>query len=266
MTLLHPQDLTDLTQTLADRPDSSKFLLDDERPTEQAEQMISLTQIPELKCIRKHCCSLSVGVLCSHVQTQTNPLVKLNFPSLERACQLAPASAASRSTVGGSVCNAAMDEYLYPVLLSADARAAVMNDKRQLDKIHVEKVMDAAGKLTLQPNQVITDFVLPIPLLPLETHTAFVVLPGDKPLILAPFVRLEEEDISHARFVLGGVTPRAYRVAAAEEYLLGKLPEDLDPAELGRIVYEEAAAHGAAYTREQVQALVEEALEQMAFC
>lgn len=265
MTILHPQDLTDLTQALTDRDENSKFLLDDTRQSGQAEQFISLTQIPELKCIRKHCCSLSVGVLCSHQQTQTNSLVRLNFPSLQRACELAPQSAASRSTVGGSICNAAMDEYLYPVLLSADARAAVMNDKRQLDKIHVEKVMDAAGHLTLRPNEVITDFVLPIPLLPLETHTAFVVLPGDKPLILAPFVRLEEEDISHARFVLGGVTKRAYRVAAAEEYLLGKLPEELDPAELSRIVYDELQTHGADYSLQQVAALVDEALAQMAF-
>jgi len=264
MTVIHPQDLTDLSKALAERTDDSKFILDEENHA-QAEQLISLTQIPELKCIRKHCCSLSIGVMCSHDQAAAMPLVNLNFPSLQVACEKAHESAATRSTFGGSVCNAAMDEYLYPVLLSADARAAVMDDQRHLDKIHVEKVMDAEGKLTLRPNQVITDFVLPIPLLPLETHTAFVVTAGDKPLILAPFVRLEEEDISHARFVVGGVSPRAYRLDAAEEYLLGKLPEDLDAAALAQIVFDDIAAKGSNYSCDQVKALVEEALEQMAF-
>ena len=263
MTVLHPQDLTDLSKALAERVCDSKFILDEDKAS-GAEQLISLTQIPELKCIRKHCCSLSVGVMCSHDQAAAMPLVNLNFPSLQVACEKAHESAATRSTIGGSVCNAALNEYLYPVLLSADARAAVMDDKRQLDKVHVEKVMDAEGKLTLQPNQVITDFVLPIPLLPLETHTAFVVLPEDK-LILAPFVRLEEEDISHARFVIGGITPRAYRSEKAEEYLLGKLPEDLDAGALAQIACDEVAAHGAAIAAEDIRALVDEALEQMAF-
>ena len=264
MNMIHPQDLTDLAKALSERICDSKFILDDENHA-QAEQLISLTQIAELKAIRKHCCSLSIGVMCGHDQTAVMPLVGLNFPSLKVACEKAHESAATRSTVGGSICNAAMDEYLYPVLLSADARAAVMDDQRKLDKIHVEKVMDTDGCLTLAPNQVITDFVLPIPLLPLETHTAFVVLPGDNPLILAPFVRMEEEDISHARFVLGGITKRAYRVDAAEEYLLGKLPEDIDAAELTRIVLDEISAHGCAYDAEAVRALVDEALEQMEF-
>ena len=264
MNVLHPQDLTDLAKALSERICDSKFILDDENHA-QAEQLISLTQIPELKCIRKHCCSLSIGVMCSHEQTAAMPLVQPNFPSLRVACLKAKESTATRSTVGGSICNAAMDEYLYPVLLSADARAAVMDDQRHMDKIHVEKVMDENGKLILKSNQVITDFILPIPLLPLETHTAFVVLQGEKPLILAPFVRMEEEDISHARFVIGGITKRAYRIDAAENHLLGKLPEDIDAAELTRIVLDEIAAHSGAYDADAVRALVDEALEQMAF-
>ena len=263
MTLVRPQDLQDLAQSLLDRPKGSKFISDPAQEDCPAEQLISLMEIPELKCIRKHCCSLSVGVMCTPEQTMIHPLVRNHFPSLLLACQRSAQNGHLRSTIGGSLCNCARDEYLFPVLLSLDARAAVVDDTRQMNKVHVETVFSPEGKLALADNTVITDFFLPIPLLLQETHCAFAAREQNPELILAIYVKLEDEEISHARAVLGGITPRAYRVESAEAYLLGKAPEDLSAAELISILQQELAAHGATYPIGAVDALVTEALTQL---
>lgn len=281
MNFLQPQDLHDLAQALEQKTPNSKFVAgatdyipkQTENP-DKPDILISLDAIPELKCIRKHCCSLTIGVMCTHTQTAEYPLVQYHFPSLQQACAaVGSQQIRNRGTIGGSVCNASAASDIYPVLLSVDARAVVMNAQRQMNKIHVADILTPDGKLQLAKDEVITDFALPVPLMLQESYCAFAKL-GERSTVtisklnLAVYVKLDDDDISHARVVLGGIAPRAIRCEAAETYLLGKTPQAVCAGELTQILSQEiqqrcAGRDSMPYKAEAVRGLVDEVLEKM---
>lgn len=280
MKFLQPSTLPELARCLEEKsgPDSflvagcTDFLAQRSNTPWDARLLISLVNLPALQDI--HCSGglLSIGAACTHSRVEEHPLVRQYFPSLAAACgNVGSKQVRNRGTVGGSVGNASPAGDLYPVLLALGASGVVFSSKESFRRLSMEELVSPQGALTLEEDEAITAFELPLP--GPENRNAFVKL-GEQAHVtiakisLAASLTLREGRMEQVRLVLGAVARRAFlarSAAALEGQLLS--PERL-PAFFQALSAEIEAAipnrPSMPYKRQAVKGLADDLLSALA--
>lgn len=233
MIFLQPKSLPELASCLAQKPGKDAYLVSGctdflakrNGKVWDAEMLISLTAVPELRRINSLAGKVSIGAACTHTQVETDALVQQYFPALSQACgNVGSRQIRNRGTLGGSIGNASPAGDIYPVLLALDVEAAVMNSTGIVRRLPVDWLVTGIGKTALAEDEAIIAFELPMPA---ENNiNAFAKL-GERAKVtiakisLAVSMEVENGIICRPRVVLGALSSEAILAAEPAATLCG---------------------------------------------
>ena len=171
MTFFRPTNLTELAACLAQKPEDchlvagcTDFLAKRNGQAWEAEALLSLSDVAEMKSITLDGDKLSIGAACTHSQIEANELVKQYFPALAAACgDVGSRQIRNRGTIGGNVGNASPAGDTFPVLLCLGAQAVLFNGKGETRKLPMDQLVLGIETTALAGDEVILSFDLPLP-------------------------------------------------------------------------------------------------------
>ena len=174
--------------------------------------------------------TMHIGAYVTLEQLLTSADMASLFPAMPAACrEFAGPPIRNRGTLGGNIVNASPAADLVPPLIAYDANIA-------LSSIAGERVLPLVeffvgpGQSVMEPDEILTEIRLP--LMPAHSAAAFIKLGQRRSMAISQVnvaARLSIDEsgaISVARIVLGSVAPTPYRVAAAEQILVGEEPSE----------------------------------------
>lgn len=242
MKFLRPTCLTELAECLAGKPEGTylvagctDFLAKRNGKSWEAEALLSLTDVAEMKDIVLNGDKLSIGASCTHSHIEENELVRKYFPALALACgDVGSKQIRNRGTIGGNVGNASPAGDTFPVLRCLGAQAVLFNSKGEIRRLPMDELVLGIEKTALAADEVILAFELPVPAA--NNVNAFIKL-GDRPKVtiakinLAISLELENGIIRSPMVTLGAVAQCAFPAADAMAALDSRpLSRDLFPA------------------------------------
>lgn len=209
---------------------------------EAPEVVINVGKVKGLDTIARNAKGeLVIGSLASIRSIRHNPTVATCYQSLAEACSsFGGAQIEIMGTIGGNVCNGSPAADTVPALMALDARVVIRSTKATRE-VPVEKFILSPGKVDLQPDEFVTEIILP-PTLP-ETVGAFVKVTRvaadlAKASLAISLVR-DGDRIIDVRIACGAVSPTPIRIHRAEAILKDKYFSDSLIEEAGKIVSED---------------------------
>ena len=235
---------------------------------------IDLSYLPGLRYIKPENGHTTIGALTPIAALETHSAFEDGLSVLlDVASQFATPQIRNIATLGGNLCHAVPSaDFAIPLLaLDAEVKLKSVSGERTLP---IETLFIDVKQTALRDDELLIEIIIPHP--PPRSELSFQRITRttvDIALVNAA-VRLtidEGERIAQARIALGAVAPVPFRSKAAEELLLGKHINELDPETLDQ-VGERAAADtrtisdvrtSAAYRKQVSKVLVVRALEQV---
>lgn len=233
--------------------------------------IVDLKHIKEMNYIEEEEDTIRLGALATHDQIYKSPILRKFVPFLcEASNTVGSPQIRHVATIGGNICNASPAADAVPPLVALDAELKIesINGSRTapLKSIYVKPYA-----INLAPGEIITEisFRKPDP----GSKTAFVKLGRRKAIAIsrlniAVVVRKDEEGkVEEARISPGCIFPAPDRVTAAEQVLVGNIPDDELIYEAGLKVSEEMIARtgirwSTEYKKPAVEALTRRVLKQ----
>lgn len=227
MKFIQPSSILELVQALAQMSGPNcffvsgctDFLTKRNRTAWDAELLVSLVDVPELKTIEENDGVLSIGAACTHTQVEEHPLAARYFPALTGACgEIGSKQIRNRGTIGGSIANASPAGDIYPVLTVLGAQAVILDSSGSFRHIPIEDLVLGKERTALAYNEVIVSFELPLPAG--NNLNAFVKL-GDRSHVtiakinLAVSAQVEDGVLHHVKTAIGAVGERAFASRAS---------------------------------------------------
>jgi CO/xanthine dehydrogenase FAD-binding subunit len=211
---------------------------------------------------------LVISALTRHADLENSAEVHEGCPILaEAASFIGNARVRNRGTIGGSLAHADPAAELSCVALAVEATVRTLGGEGERT-IAAADLFDTYFTTTLGPAEVITS--VEVPAGDDRTGWAFVELlrrAGDFAVVeVAALLELDEAGrCSRARVAAGGVADRPVELTAAQEVLLGEVPDDRVAAEAGRRAAEAveppASVHASAgYRRDMLAVFVQRAV------
>ena len=205
--------------------------------------VINISKIPGLADIKldPQDGSLHIGALATIQTLHNHPLVQARYPGLAEACSgFGSTQVEAMGTLGGNLGNGSPAADTAPVLLVLGAQL-VLAGPQGSRTLPVEAFFLKPGKTALQPDEMLTEIILPAPL-PGST-TVFLkaarVAADLAKASLAILLARQGSTIATARFAMGSVAPTPIRLERAEALLAGQAYTPELAAEAGRIVSED---------------------------
>ncbi len=174
--------------------------------------------------------SLEIGALTKHSEIQRSALVRQHLPLLSiTASGIGHPLIRNRGTIGGSLCHCDPSADYTPTLLNLEAKMTLVSRNSTRRTLPIENFLKGPFETNLEKGELLEKITIPIPD-PSTTNFSFKKFSpshGDFPLVLvsvlAQFVMADKNGMrcKLAAIALGGVADRAFRVTAAEDYLLG---------------------------------------------
>jgi len=185
--------------------------------------------------------SLHIGALATIHTLHNHPLVQSGYPGLAEACaSFGSTQVEAMGTLGGNLCNGSPAADTAPVLLVLGAQLVLAGPLgRRI--LPVEKFFLKPGKTALQPDEMLTEIILPAPAPGSTTvflKAARVAADLAKASLAILFAR-QGTTITAARIAMGSVAPTPIRLERAEALLAGQAYTPELAAEAGRIVSED---------------------------
>ena len=247
MKYLQPKTLPELAEALGQMTEDghllagcTDFLAKRNGVSWEAEVLVSLSAMEDLRRIEEQNGMLSVGAMCTHTQVEEDPLVREHFPALAQACgNVGSRQVRNRGTVGGSVGNASPAGDIYPVLLALNAQAEILNSRGNIRRLPAEQVIRGMGKTNLARDEVITAFLLPLP--EAGAVSAFAKL-GERARVtiakinLALSAKTENGCLKDVQVALGAVAEKAFLSGEAAAVLEGCPLDGLPAKEFGDVL------------------------------
>jgi aerobic carbon-monoxide dehydrogenase medium subunit len=229
--------------------------------------LVDITRIPDLRYVARDGDVLRIGALTRHreIDLLRDPELLAGYELLPRAARwVGHYPIRTRGTFGGSVAHAdpSAEWCMLAVLLDATIVAAGPDGERE---IPAADFFLGFFTTALEPGELLVEVRLPRP----RPHAAlheFARRHGDFAIVAAAVaVDVQDDRLSDARVVIGGVDEVPLRVEAAEQALDGAGPGGEAFAEAGRAaaaaVDPSSDVHGSAeYRRELTDVLVRRAL------
>jgi glyceraldehyde dehydrogenase medium subunit len=174
--------------------------------------------------------SLEIGALTKHSEIQHSTLIRQHLPLLSiTASGIGHPLIRNRGTIGGSLCHCDPSADYTPTLLNLEAKMTLVSRNSTRRTLPIENFLRGPFETNLEKGELLEKITIPIPD-PSTTNFSFKKFSpshGDFPLVLvsvlAQFIMAEKNGIKckRAAIALGGVADRAFRVTAAEDYLIG---------------------------------------------
>jgi CO/xanthine dehydrogenase FAD-binding subunit len=235
MQLRTPRSMEELVAALREMTPDSRFLAGGTDLVRQLNEgspapdlVVALAGVGELRSIAVDAGRLRVGATATFTEIQRSTAVRRAAACLaEAAAQVGSVQIRNIATVGGNVGNASPCGDTLPALLALRAMATVIDDGGCCTLLPVGDLLVGPGTTSLRHNELITEFVIPVPRS--GGRSAFAKL-GFRSAVsvarLSMAVALTCEPaasrISDVRVALGAVGDAAFRDGALERYLEGR--------------------------------------------
>jgi len=202
---------------------------------------LDLKNIKELKDIRINKNQIEIGAMVTHTQLENSEDIKKYYPVLSQAAaDIGSPQIRNRGTIGGNIVNASPAGDLLAPLMAYDAQFRLLS--MQGEKIvPAEEFFIGPKKTILEPAQLLTQIILPLP--SERTYGSWIKIGKRKALIVATItlalaVEMAEDNktVKDVRTCLGSVAPTPIEIKEVKKMMAGKNFNQLDFAELGRIV------------------------------
>ena len=202
---------------------------------------LDLKNIKELKGIGINKNQMEIGAMVTHTQLKISEDIKKYFPILSQAASdIGSPQIRNRGTVGGNIVNASPAGDLLPPLMAYDAQFKLLSMQGERI-IPAEKFFIGPKKTILEPAQLLTQIILPLP--SKRTYGSWIKIGKRKALIigtitLALVVEMAEDNrtVKDIRTCLGSVAPTPIEIKEVKKKIVGKNFNQLNFTELGQIV------------------------------
>jgi len=189
------------------------------------EHLVDLGKLKDLNYVREADGALRIGATATHTDLESSPILRAKCPLLaETAAAIGDVQVRNMGTIGGSVAHAdpAAD---YPAALQAlEAKLVLKGTKSERIVTAADFFVDAFTT-SLQPSEIICEVIVPMETA--GTGTSYQKMPqpasGFAIVGVAARVRRSAGKIALVRIAVTGLSNRAYRAAAAEQTLEGKV-------------------------------------------
>jgi carbon-monoxide dehydrogenase medium subunit len=246
------------------------LLVDVDTGIRQAENLISIRDIPELRQIRKLGDRIAIGAGCTAAQVESAELIRRYFPELaEVVAVFASPQVRVRATLGGNVCSAVPCCDFPPILMALGSEIEL----RHSNGCRVLPLRDffVGNRQTIRRNDEVLTQIL-IPLKPDGAAASYHKFRRRASNSLAvasatAFLELHESLCRTARIVLGAVAPIPLFAEKAGTSLVGKLVDEPAIAAAAEIACQECRPitdqrATESYRRQLVQVLTARALRE----
>jgi len=189
------------------------------------EHLVDLGKLKDLNYVHEADGALRIGATATHTDLESSPILRAKCPLLaETAAAIGDVQVRNMGTIGGSVAHAdpAAD---YPAALQAlEAKLVLKGSKSERIVTAADFFVDAFTT-SLQPSEIICEVIVPMETA--GTGTSYQKMPqpasGFAIVGVAARVRRSAGKIALVRIAVTGLSNRAYRAAAAEQTLEGKV-------------------------------------------
>ncbi|HMK36733.1 MAG TPA: xanthine dehydrogenase family protein subunit M [Desulfomonilaceae bacterium] len=226
---------------------------------------ISLRNVPELNFI-SYRGDLRIGSATTHRTLELSPEIRNNFPVIRDAVSgLGSVQVRNSATIGGNLCNAAPSADTAPPMLVLDTEVKIVSADGERS-VPVRDFFKGPGRTVLEPGELVRELCVPEPLpntgMAYWKHTRRKAM--DLPILGVAVLMSFGEDLKtcvKARIGLGVAAPVPMRVRAAEEFLEGKVVDEIVLNEAGEMASEQARPRSTIrgsewYRREMIRVLV----------
>ncbi|MGD9601757.1 MAG: xanthine dehydrogenase family protein subunit M [Gammaproteobacteria bacterium] len=191
----------------------------------QAQGIVDLKRIPELRTIRAENGGFRIGAAVSGAELGEHAALRKMWPGVvEAACLIGSTQIQGRASLGGNLCNASPAADSVPALIAAGARCTVAGPGGRRE-VPVESVVVSPGKTSLAPGEFIVDFLLSAqPSRGGDAYLRFIPRTEMDIAVVGAGVSLVLDasgTCTATRVALGAVAPRALLVEAAGKALVG---------------------------------------------
>lgn len=230
--------------------------------------VVDISRLSELARIEADSEFLHIGPLATHSQLAKSKVIKEFAPVLsESALTMAGPQIRNMGTIGGNICNASPAGDLLPGLLVLNAVFKLASRKGER-KIPANEFFTGPGETVLQPWELLTDILIPLPQ-PENSAAVYFKLGRRNAMEIAQvgvacWMRFNGR-IEEVRLALGAVAPTPIRAVEAEKILRGSTGEDAAIAEAAAAAREackpiDDVRTTAEYRREMVEVLTRRAV------
>ncbi|MEC1521265.1 xanthine dehydrogenase family protein subunit M [Neobacillus niacini] len=191
--------------------------------------IIDIGRVEELKGIKEEEDAIVIGGITRHVDVEKSALVQEKCPLLTEGIRwVGHNQIRTRGTIGGSIAHADPSAEL-PCILTALRGEIVMVSSEEEITVSPEEFFLSYLLTSLEPNQLIKE--IRFPKIKKGSGYAFEEVArrhGDFALVeVAVVIELDDDGtIADAKIALGGANSVPFIPEAAEEFLIGKLPDD----------------------------------------
>ena len=203
----------------------------------EANFLISLQKIKELKKIEKKDKKIRIGAMVTPQEILSHPLIIQYIPSLADAAQsMASVQIRSMATIGGNIVSAVPSADLPPPLIAAEATVELRCPESFREVSLLE--FFTGPKITIcRDDELVTSILIPLP--PPQTgmsYQKFALREANALAVasVASSLTLKNSKIAKAAIVLGAVAPTPILALKASEYLKNKEPS--------QVLFEKAAS------------------------
>jgi carbon-monoxide dehydrogenase medium subunit len=246
------------------------LLLDIETGIRRAENIVSLSHIPELRQISMSENGISIGGGCTASEVEDSPLVREHLPELaEMVSVFASPQIRNRATIAGNICSAVACADFPPILMSLGAEIE-LNSGVERRTLPLRDFFIANRQTVRRANEILTRILVPTK--PPGSAACYLKFRrrAANSLALASasaYVEMDKEVFRKARIVLGSVAPTPLLAEKAGESLEGKTVDDSTIAAAAGIAAREAKPitdqrASEDYRRELTRVLTARALKQ----
>ena len=195
----------------------------------QPENIISLTEIEEIRQINVNGSKISIGACCTISQIAESEKIQSALPALSSGARnLGSPSVRNLGTIGGNIVTASPAADLPPSLAAYGAKAR-LKCKDQERFVPLGQLFRGPGATDIEKDEILADLHLEVP--PEHSAAAFFKLGHRRALQCsiingACYIAINPQsgEIKTARVVLGAVAPTIVRASSTEKYLLGEKP------------------------------------------
>ena len=235
------------------------------------DRVVSLQKVPGLDYVQADAGALRFGALATLRQIERAPEVRDRWPLLAEAIGcIVSVQTKVMGTAVGNLCVGTPASDVAPALYALGARVKIAG-RQGVREIPIEEFFVDAGKTAVGRNEIVTEIVVPVPLL--GSTGAFLKLSKTSEDIAkvnaAVMVTVSGDTCTTARIALGSVAPTPLRAMEAERVLQGRPLSAKAIVEAAEAACEAVALISdvrstAAYRKEMVRVLVQDALTRAA--
>ncbi len=203
---------------------STDAIIQLKQDTLQIEQLLDISNMRELRYIRREGCIVRIGALSTYSDMIESPVLRSSCRMLVDACKtIGSQQIQNRATIGGNLGNASPAGDTIPPLYVLDANVKVQSRER-LRLVPIEKFFLGYRRIDLMPDELITEISFEAVEEPCDGRFLKLGLrEGHFIALVSLAIRVrwanDTDILSDAGVALGAVAPVVFRARKCEEYL-----------------------------------------------